>query len=288
MSESGQSNEPADPVSPVTPQGNTEPTRRPQRRTEKTYETGQSIFDEPDIFPGRQGEVLDRDWSCDYCGANLRGMPLETPCRECGKRNWYRPPPLGANSYESWLVQKQQETKPGTGIAIALACAMVGGLFAVISSALGTSPGGFMGASLPLLIIVFGPLVEETMKVAAASYIVEVKPYLFKRSTQVYFAAIGAAFIFAALENVLYIFVYLRNPSDTIILFRWTVCVALHVGCTTIVALGLGRIWTRAMSEFRQPRIADLFPSLVTAIILHGTYNAGVIGLERLYPWIFK
>ncbi|GJM25716.1 MAG: hypothetical protein DHS20C16_21310 [Phycisphaerae bacterium] len=275
MSDSSHTNEPTSDQSPAP-------------RSESSYQTGQSVFDEPDIFPGRKGEVLERDWSCDYCGANLRGMPLETPCRECGRRNWYRPPPLGSDSYESWLTRRQHETKLGTGIATAIACAVVGGLFAVVSSALGTSPGGFFGASAPLLVVIFGPIVEETLKVAAASYVVEVKPYLFKRRTQVYLAAIGAAVIFAALENVLYIFVYLRNPSDKIILIRWTVCVALHVGCTTIVAAGLVNIWKRAMHEFRQPRITDLFPSLVTAIVIHGAYNAGMIGLERLYPWIFK
>ncbi len=260
----------------------------PRQHPSKTYSSGQNIFDEPDIFPGRAGQIVDSDWSCEHCGANLRGLPLETPCRECGKRNWYRPPPADSNSYQSWLTERIAETQIGTGVATAIGCAIAGGLFAVASSLLGTSPGGFMGTNLPLLAIVFGPIVEETLKVAAASYVVEVKPYLFKRRSQIYFAAIGAAVVFAALENILYIFVYLNNPSEKIILLRWTVCVALHVGCTSIVAIGLANIWMRAMGEFRQPRINDLFPALVTAIVIHGTYNAGMIGLERLYPWIFK
>ena len=261
---------------------------KPEGSSEKSYQSGKSVFDEPDIFPGRGGEIVDRDWSCDHCGANLRGMPLETPCRECGQRTWYRPPPPGSTSYESWLTQCRSQTRRGTGIATAIVCALAGGLFAVISSMFGTSPGGFMGTNLPLLTIVFGPIVEETMKVAAASYVIEVKPYLFQRRTQVYFSAIGAAAVFAAIENLLYIFVYLQDPSEALILFRWTVCVALHMGCTSIVAIRLASVWAQAAHEFRRPRITDLFPALVTAIIIHGIYNAGAIGLERTDPSLFR
>ncbi len=54
------------------------------------------------------------------------------------------------------------------------------------------------------------------------------------------------------------------------------------------IALTVAAIIVELASQRYTPRIADLFPSLVTAIILHGTYNAAVVGLERLYPWIFK
>ena len=264
------------------------PPSRYHRRPDKTYRSGQSIYDEPDILPGRAGEVVDKDWSCAYCGANLRGLPLETPCRECGRRNWYKPPPSGVDSYESWLRRHQEDSPIGRGIGTALLCAIAGGLFAVISAFIGTSPGGFMSASVPILVIVFGPIVEETMKVAAASYVVEARPYLFTQRSQVLFAAIGAAAIFAALENLLYIFVYIDNPGTFLILWRWTVCVALHTGCTAVVATGLANVWERAMSEYRQPRITDLFPALLTGILIHAAYNAAAIGLAWKYPTLFR
>ncbi len=267
-------------------QPNNPPNRK--NRLPKKYNNTQSVFDEPDILPGRVGEVVDRDWSCDQCGANLRGLPLETPCRECGFRNWYRPPPPGTESYESWLTQCQQKTHQTTGLVTVVSCAVIGGMFAIITAMVGTSPPGFIATDAPLLAIFFGPLIEESLKVAAMAYVIEVKPYLFKRRSQIFASAAGAAVIFTALENVAYIFFLMRNPSEELILYRWTVCFALHIGCTLIAATGLANVWQRATTEYRQPRIADLFPSLVTAIIIHGVYNAGIIGLQRTYPWLFK
>ncbi|NOX60229.1 MAG: PrsW family intramembrane metalloprotease [Planctomycetes bacterium] len=264
------------------------PPSRPHEYSEKTYRSGQSVYDEPDILPGRSREPVHRDWSCTHCGANLRGMPLETPCRECGRRNWYGPPPAGVDSYESWLKRLAGDAAPGRGTVVALACALIGGLFAVVSSLMGTSPGGIMSVNMPMLAIVFGPVVEETMKVAAASYVVEERPYLFTRRSQVMLSAVGAALMFAVLENLLYLFVYSKNPSTNLMLWRWTVCVALHVGCTAIVASGLADVWQRAMHEYRRPRISDLFPSLLTGIAIHGAYNAAVIGLEWKYPSFFR
>ena len=249
-------------------------------RDDRTYRTGQSVFDEPDILPGRVGEVIDRDWSCSKCGYNLRGLPLERGCPECGHRELYRPPPPGAESYQSWLRRKQAQAAPRTGWVVAIVAAAVGGPLAILAALMGTDPGGLMGRSIPILAIVFGPVVEETMKIAAAFYVVETRPHLFSRSAQIQLAAVGSALIFAAIENVFYLEWYIPNPSDWVIVWRWTACVALHVGCTLLVAHGVVDVWRRAVTEYRPPRVSQALPMLTAAILLHACFNAGVLGWE--------
>ena len=250
--------------------------------SEPIYHDGQSIHDEPDIFPGRVGEVVECDWSCSACGYNLRGLPLERGCPECGHRELYRPPPVDANSYKTWLMARQDVVRERAAWVTVGVVVLVGGIFAVITALLKTAPGMAIAFNMPILAIVFAPVVEETMKVAVAAYLVEIRPYRFTRVEQIQVSTLGAAFVFAAIENLLYLHVYASNPSGLLIVWRWTVCVAVHVGCTLVATRGLVAVWQRAVTEYRRPRLGGMFPSLVAAILLHGMYNAGMLGWTML------
>ncbi len=239
----------------------------------------ESVFDEPDILPGRQAEVVDQDWSCSSCGYNLRGLPSGHPCPECRHVELYRPPPPDAQGYASRFAKHAASTSLLAGWRVALACALAGGLFAVFGAMLESAPGGLSSATL-LVAVVFGPTVEETMKIAAAAIVVEVRPWLFARVAQVRLAALGCAAVFAAIENVLYLNVFVPAPSDALILWRWTVCVALHVGCTAVATKGLAGVWQRTHTERRPPRLTDGGPMLTLAIVIHAAYNATMIAGE--------
>lgn len=253
-----------------------------RERDRGAYRPGNSVYDEPDIFPGRTGEVIVQDWTCRSCGYNLRGIPLEMRCPECGKREWYRPPPPGREHFRLWFESNQQRISARQSWVAAALAAAAGGVFAIVGALL-EGPGGAMALSMPLISILFAPVVEESLKVAAAGYLVEAKPYVLRDSAQIWLAAVGAAAVFAAVENAFYLLWLRPNPSVELVVWRWTVCVAVHMICTGVAARGLVRAWRECVTEYRVARVATAFPDLVVAILLHAAYNAAAIG----YNWLF-
>jgi RsiW-degrading membrane proteinase PrsW (M82 family) len=81
-------------------------------------------------------------------------------------------------------------------------------------------------------------------------------------------------------ENLLYLFVYIKDPTPTLVVWRWSVCVALHVGCTMIAARGIVAVWHDTITKGAQPSIAHATRWLIVAMVVHGAYNGVVIFLK--------
>jgi len=182
----------------------------------------------------------------------------------------------GQLTYRAWLEKRWGEVSPARSWGVTLAIALAAGPWAILGALYGSGQTVFS----ILAIVLFGPVVEEVMKVAAATYIVERKPYLFTHPAQIAICALAAGLAFASVENVLYLHVYIPDPPSWLTRWRWTVCVVLHTGCTFIAGLGLMRIWRDTWRRRARPRLSLGFPYLVAAMVIHGTYNGFAVILE--------
>ncbi len=223
----------------------------------------QSVFEEPFAVTSHNdgSRPTEIDATCGACGYPLRGLTTGDACPECGYRE--------ARTYGEWLAAMRAKRTASQAWLMTLLAAVVGGPLAV--ALVFASMWADYGLAA---IVLFGPVAEEVLKVGAVMMIVETRPYLFTARSQIVVAALASALGFATIENLLYLNVYISDPSPMLIAWRWTICTALHVGCTAIATLGVVRVWQRTVTQGRSPDLVPALRWLVLAIVVHGAYNA--------------
>lgn len=179
--------------------------------------------------------------------------------------------------WSQWLAERRTRCTPQGDLAVTTLAAVLGGPVAVVGAFLAGSPGILQVAYL----VVFGPVVEELLKQSGMTFLLEKKPWRVFAAWQFIYCAVVAGLTFAAIENVIYIYVYAPAQGiadiERLAAFRWTVCTALHVGCATIASLGLIRAWRRQLSAGGPVDLAAALPFFTTAMVIHGLYNLSAI-----------
>lgn len=169
-----------------------------------------------------------------------------------------------------WFQVQAAQTTAATTWGVTLVVAISSGICAIFGAIflqLGTS-------NQFLVAVVAAPITEEIMKIALAVWVCEKRPWLFRSPTQILLCGLASGFVFAAIENVLYLNFGESTPS--LVAWRWTVCVLLHVACSLIASIGVVKIWTEFQKHQRMPQLADGAYWFVAAMVLHGTYNLTV------------
>lgn len=159
----------------------------------------------------------------------------------------------------------------GGGLPLfALLCA-ASGLFAVLCALL----KGVGGIGL-LYIAVGAPVAEETAKVVLPLMWLEKAPWRFRNAGTILAVCLASAFVFAAVENLLYLHVYLpkEQVTDALVHYRLLVCTLLHVACTAISAFGLAKAWREAKDRRGAFSFPAAIPYLTVAMVVHGVHNA--------------
>jgi hypothetical protein len=185
-------------------------------------------------------------------------------------------------TYARWLEGKIAETSSVKSWLMTLAVVLVAGPWGV----LGALFGGVEGSSSAFaMYAIIGPVTEEIMKIAAALWIVEKRPYLFKSVWQILLCAAAGGAAFAYIENLVYLNVYLPDPSSQLVMWRWTVCSGLHTTWSFIAGVGLARIWDNAIRNRHPPQLGLGVSWFVLAMAGHGMYNGFVVFAER-FGWL--
>lgn len=184
--------------------------------------------------------------------------------------------PTDGMTWIRWYEAQAQQTTILQTWLVTLLVAAVSGVGAVA--------GVFLLQSrftLPLVLtVVTGPVTEEILKVAVIAWVCEKRPWLFSSTTQILLCGLISGLAFAVVENLLYLNVYIPDPSADLVAWRWSVCVLLHTACSTIAALGMARVWTTFQRDSRPPRLVDGSRWILAAVILHSAYNLAATTME--------
>lgn len=191
------------------------------------------------------------------------------------------PPPLPPPPTPSWPRRQ----------TVTIGLALVGGLFAVLGAFIEESRSG---AGI-LLAVVLAPVIEEALKPSGVIWLLEKRPHYLLSPVHVVVLCILGALVFATLENLVYVYVYMpmqdvdAGQTAAFARFRFVICSALHVTCSAILGIGLGRQLVQMRREKLEFDLERSLPFVIAAVALHGAYNFTVYLLERAgwRPWLY-
>jgi len=175
--------------------------------------------------------------------------------------------PTAVTWFRFYLQQAAQTPRQWSWL-VTLAIVVMAGPLAILGTLITAT-----GYNAWLMMVVMGPTIEEILKIALPLWVVEKRPWLFSSSLQIFLCCAGAGLVFAAIENFVYLFIYFPDPSSLLILWRWTVCVALHTGCSMVASLGLMTVYQNMLQRGTRPQLKDGSHWIVAAIVIHGGYN---------------
>ncbi|MBI1367984.1 MAG: PrsW family intramembrane metalloprotease [Planctomycetes bacterium] len=173
-------------------------------------------------------------------------------------------------TYADFIRRRRAKLGIAGSWALSLIMSAAAGPFAVAGTFM---TGGQAGTWGLLSAVVAAPLVEEMMKIALPLWAVERKPWIFVSRVQIAMTAIASGLVFASIENLLYLHVYIPDPPPGLIAWRWTVCMALHSGCALISSLGLMKVWANVWRTGKRASIGAAGGHIIAAMTIHGLYN---------------
>lgn len=218
-----------------------------------------SVFQEPHLRPPPP-PLIETD-----------APPLDSIHLEPGNSN-------SRDLYGAWLERSLREQSPLKAWTLTLLLSLIAGPLAILTAFFNSGQRAEF-----LLLVIMGPLVEEMGKIIAPLMVVEKKPARFTTAAQPIVCALMGGLVFAVIENFLYLKVYIPDPSPLLITWRWTVCVALHVGCSFVAGCGVAKIREQSLRERRPPRLETGAFLLISAAVIHGVYNFLALLIDPLF-----
>lgn len=133
--------------------------------------------------------------------------------------------------------------------------------------------GSFMAA------FVGAPIIEESLKPLGVYLILAKWPLALRNRLYTAFLTMLAGVAFATIENLVYLNFYIQEPAPQLIFWRYTVCTAVHAGCSFIFGFGINqKLSASVRGETRLLSSGKRF--FITAMALHSLYNITVVILE--------
>jgi len=190
---------------------------------------------------------------------------------------------VGQFDLKEWLEKKRADTGILSNLSYTFTAALLAGPFAII----GAFMAGHMGWYGIGYAIVAAPVIEEFLKQSSMIYLLEKRPYRVFAMWQFVFSAVVTAALFATVENLLYIHLYVPKKNlinaEAFAYYRWTVCTTLHICCALIASMGLMRVWKKQLADGRAADLGISFPYFAIAIALHCIYNLSMTFVNKYF-----
>ncbi|MBM3926747.1 MAG: PrsW family intramembrane metalloprotease [SAR202 cluster bacterium] len=153
-------------------------------------------------------------------------------------------------------------------LAFAIALALLGGVFGIVAAIVQEAQAGILVA------FVGAPIIEEFVKPSGVYALLVWWPHLLKN--RLFTAALAACggLAFGYIESLVYIKVYIVDPSPEYVLFRLTVTPAMHVTASFIFGMGINQGAIDSIHG-KKPLLQGSRKWFIAAIILHALYNIG-------------
>lgn len=158
--------------------------------------------------------------------------------------------------------------------------AMAGGIFGILAAAYEEAGYGmYIGA------FVAAPVFEELIKPCGVYWLLGRKPHVLPSQRYIAFLSALAGLSFGIIESLMYVgIVYLvcDELDQGFVIWRFTVCLLLHAGCSFIVGHGINHklvAWVRGEISF----IRIDWKFFLIAMLIHSAYNISVTFVD-LFP----
>jgi len=173
---------------------------------------------------------------------------------------------------------------PAYQYVLTVLLALIGGLLGIIGAIFQETQTTLTYVLLPFI---GAPIIEEALKPSGIYLSLLWWPRALR--SQLFTAILSAlsGLIFGIIESLVYVTVYVDDPSDEFIAYRFSVTLGLHAVASYLVGLGINQqILDWAAGRSKLPRASRNF--YIAAVVLHGAYNtiavifslSGVIDLD--------
>jgi RsiW-degrading membrane proteinase PrsW (M82 family) len=147
--------------------------------------------------------------------------------------------------------------------------AVIGGFLGIIGAIIQEVQSTTTYILLPFL---GAPIIEEALKPSGIYLALLWWPRAL--TSQIFTAVLCAlsGLVFGVIESFVYVTLYVEDPSDEFIVFRFSVPLGLHALCSYLVGLGLNqRVIDWAAGRSQLPRATRNY--YIAAVALHAAYN---------------
>jgi len=235
-----------------------------------------------DPSEAKADQVLDRQRCCETEHDRVEHSAWDEPTHQT---DFAGEPDESQSTYARWLAKNVAATSWTKSWLLTFGIALAAGPFAILGALMASPEQGTLSAVTLLMVVVIGPITEEIMKISAALWVVEKRPFWFKSIGQILVCTLAAGILFGVIENLIYLHVYIPDAGPSLVRWRWSVCVGLHMNCSFVAGVGVARIWHNALREQHRPILGLGMPWFFVAIVGHGLYNLTVT-IAEVAGWL--